>query len=141
MSHRHVPLILIASLSAAFAGSLAQQLRREGNVVYVAHSANGCLRVATSIGPDLVLLDPGMPSRLEKLIKAHPTSADARVLHLTSKRSGSGVDKNLRPPRRESLPLVPPSRGDPPLEGASPGPQPVASNKRQDVSTQPKNAA
>jgi DNA-binding response OmpR family regulator len=83
MTARQVPLILIASTSTSFADSVASQLRREGNVVYVTHSVDGCLRVATSVGPDLVLLDRALPSRLEHLIKAHPTSAGAQILHLS----------------------------------------------------------
>jgi len=83
--HRPVPLILIASMSRQFAESVASQLRREGHVVYVAHTAEGCLRVATSVGPDMVLLDPAMPPRLERLLKAHPISAAAEILHLSEK--------------------------------------------------------
>jgi hypothetical protein len=79
----HVPLIVIGSLSSALADSVAQQLRRNGNVVYVTHSAEGCLRVATSVHADVVLLDPSFPSRVEKLLRAHPFSAGARILHLT----------------------------------------------------------
>ncbi len=90
MPSRHVPLIVIASASAALADSVADQLRREGNVVYVTHSAEGCLRVATSVGPDVILLDPALPNRLERLLKAHPTSACAQVLHL--------ADAAARPP-------------------------------------------
>jgi hypothetical protein len=40
------------------------------------------LRVATSISPDVVLLDPALPPRLERLLHAHPTSSRATVLHL-----------------------------------------------------------
>jgi CheY-like chemotaxis protein len=81
--HRPVPLILVASTAAAVAQGVAAQLRREGNVVYVAHTAEGCLRVATSVGPDVVLLDPSLPPRLERLLKAHPISASAEILHLS----------------------------------------------------------
>jgi hypothetical protein len=52
-------------------------------VVYVTHSAEGCLRVATSVQADVILLDPSFPSRLEKLLRAHPSSKAARILHLT----------------------------------------------------------
>ena len=85
MVDRHVPLVIIASLSAALAETVGSQLRSEGNVVYVTHSADGCLRVATSVRADVVLLDPALPhrGRLEKLLKAHPFSAGAEVLHLT----------------------------------------------------------
>jgi CheY-like chemotaxis protein len=83
MPRRNVPLVLVATVSSAFAESVAAQLRREGNIVYVAHSADGCLRVATSVGPDLVLLDPALPPRLEQLLRAHPISARAEILHLS----------------------------------------------------------
>jgi DNA-binding response OmpR family regulator len=78
-----VPLVVIASSSAALAESVASELRREGSVVYVTHTAEGCLRVATAIAPDVVLLDATFPERVERLLKAHPMLADARVLHLS----------------------------------------------------------
>jgi DNA-binding response OmpR family regulator len=80
---RNVPLIVIASNSTAMAEEVAARLRRAGNVVYVTHSAEGCLRVATSVEPDVVLLDPRLPRRLERLLHAHPSSARAQILHLT----------------------------------------------------------
>ena len=82
----HVPLVVIGIGSHALADladSVAAQLRREGNVVYVTHGAEGCLRVATSVATDVVLLDPALPDRLERLLKAHPLSAHARILHLS----------------------------------------------------------
>ena len=81
--NRTVPLIVIASLSSSFADEVATRLRREGNVVYVTHSAEGCLRVATSVMPDVVLIDPGLPPRLERLLREHPSSAAARIMPLT----------------------------------------------------------
>ena len=83
MPQRRVPLVLVASTASALADGIAAELRREGSVVYVTHTAEGCLRVATSVGPDLVLLDPAMPSRLERLIRAHPACANAQILHLS----------------------------------------------------------
>ena len=80
---RSVPLVVIASESSRRAEEVAARLRRGGNVVYVTHSAEGCLRVATSVMPDVVLLDPTLPPRLERLLRAHPTSAGAQILHLT----------------------------------------------------------
>ena len=54
------------------------------------HSAAGCLRVATSIGPDVVLLDPALrTARVEQLLRAHPVSARAQVLHLDAAALGS----------------------------------------------------
>jgi DNA-binding response OmpR family regulator len=84
MPGREVPLVVIASAADSMADQLATRLRRGGAVVYVTHSAGGCLRVATSVGPDLVLLDPAMPKRLEKLLRAHPTSSRAQVLRLSA---------------------------------------------------------
>jgi hypothetical protein len=79
---RDVLLIVVASASAAVAEGVAARLRHDGSVVYIAHSAEGCLRVATSISPDIVLLDPALPPRLESLLRAHPASARAEILHL-----------------------------------------------------------
>jgi hypothetical protein len=79
---RSVPLIVLASASAVFADDVAARLRRQGNVVYVTHSPEGCLRVATSVAPDMVLIDPAFPPRLEQLLRAHPGTAHAQILHL-----------------------------------------------------------
>ena|SRR5947209_16601567 len=105
MSGRHVPLILVASASSAVAESLAHQLRDDGNVVYVAHSAEGCLRVAVSVGPDVILMDPALVNagRFEALIKAHPMCAATQVLHLS--------DRTARPHFR--LPRATPATAGP----------------------------
>jgi DNA-binding response OmpR family regulator len=79
---RSIPLIVVASTSAVLAENVAANLRRDGSVVYVAHSAEGCLRVATSVGPDMVVLDRALPPRLERLLHAHPASAKARIMHV-----------------------------------------------------------
>ena len=76
MSIRHVPLIVIGSATSALADSVAARLRRDGSVVYVTHSPEGCLRVATSVAPDVVLLDQRFPGRIVKLLKA----PDVRLL-------------------------------------------------------------
>ena len=75
-------VILVASARGNRADEIAGRLRRDGAVVLTAHSFEGCLRVATSVGPDLVVLDSDLPARLEKLLHAHPVSARARVVHL-----------------------------------------------------------
>ena len=79
---RSVPVIVVASARGDTADEVASRLRRDGAVVLTAHSAKGCLRVATSVGPDVVLLDPELPPRVERLLRAHPASARARLLHL-----------------------------------------------------------
>ena len=80
MLRRSVPLVVVASASAAYAEAMAARLRAEGNVVYVTHSAEGCLRVATSVMPDRIVLDPVLPGRLERLLRAHPSSANAQIV-------------------------------------------------------------
>ncbi|HLZ32182.1 MAG TPA: hypothetical protein VKV73_33080 [Chloroflexota bacterium] len=92
--HRDVLLIVVASATAAVAEDVAARLRLDGSVVYVAHSAQGCLRVATSISPDMVILDPALPRRLEVLLRAHPATASAEILHLEPAR----LSRPLRTP-------------------------------------------
>jgi DNA-binding response OmpR family regulator len=76
-------VVLVASARGSTADEIAGRLKREGAVVLTAHSAAGCLRVATSVGPDVIMLDGGLPRQLEKLLRAHPVSARARVIHLS----------------------------------------------------------
>jgi hypothetical protein len=78
-----MPLIVVASAQAATADEITRRLRRGGNVAYATHSLEGCLRVATSVGPDIVLLDPALPDRLEHLLRAHPVSSRAQLLHIS----------------------------------------------------------
>ena len=85
MPRRSVPLIVVASASATLVDDVAARLRLDGSVVYATHSAEGCLRVATSIAPDVILLDPALPQHLEELLRAHPASGRAQILHLDSR--------------------------------------------------------
>jgi CheY-like chemotaxis protein len=80
---RSQKVVLVASNDAALAERIAQQMRSNGSIACTAHSAHGCLRVATAVGPDVVLLDPKMPARLEALLRAHPVSAAAEILRLS----------------------------------------------------------
>ena len=84
MTRRTIPLIVVASAARGLAEHVAARLRQDGCVVYVTNSAAGCLRVATSIGPDVVLLDPALPAGLERLLHAHPVSSPAQILRLTA---------------------------------------------------------
>ncbi len=81
--HRQTPLILVASGDVGTADEVVRRLRRSGSVAYAAHSAEGALRVATSVGPDLVLLDTRLPRRVESLLKAHPRTAGSTIVHLS----------------------------------------------------------
>jgi hypothetical protein len=83
MPKRSVPLIVVASTSTALADDVAVRLRQDGSLVYVTHSLQGCLRVATSVAPDVVLVDPAFSPRLDKLLHAHPTSSRAQILHIS----------------------------------------------------------
>lgn len=84
VKHGSAPLIVIASPGGYAADQIATRLRRDGAVVYATHSFGGCLRVATSVGPDLVLIDPVLPKRLVHLLRAHPVSARARIVELSA---------------------------------------------------------
>ena len=45
----------------------------------VAVGARACLRVATAVGPDMVLLHPLLPRPLISLLRAHRATRDARI--------------------------------------------------------------
>jgi hypothetical protein len=83
MPHDRPLLIVVASASPGVADEVSQRLRDDGATVYSTHSAGGCLRVATTAGPDVVLLDDGLPRRLAGLLRAHPRTAGARQLPLS----------------------------------------------------------
>ena len=76
-------IVLVASAQPERFDPIVDRLRQTGVNAYAAHSAHGCLRVATAIGPDLILLDASLPRRLERLLKAHPVSRHARILRLS----------------------------------------------------------
>lgn len=78
--NRQTPLVVVASQDAATADTLAEQYRRDGAVAYATHSMQGCLRVATAVAPDMVVLDCALPNRLTSLLRAHPACADAKVV-------------------------------------------------------------
>ncbi len=82
---RRIPLIVVASAVPGLAERTVARLRQEGAVAYATHSADGCLRVATSVTPDVILLDPMLEhrTRLMRLLRAHPTSARAHLQPLT----------------------------------------------------------
>ncbi len=77
-------MIVVASEQPGLADAIAARLQHGGAIAYATHSAGGCLRVATSVAADVILLDPKLPARLERLLHAHPTSAHAHVLHLSA---------------------------------------------------------
>jgi len=80
--HAGRPLVLVASADAELTDRLVENVRRSGSVACAARSEAGCLRVATAVGPDVVLLDSRLPSRLEGLLRAHPVSGAANIVRL-----------------------------------------------------------
>jgi len=84
--HRQIPLVVVASDNGAAAEALVAQLRSEGAAAYAAHSAQACLRMATAVEPDYVLLDTALPPRLEQLLRAHPASTSALIVHWSNGR-------------------------------------------------------
>jgi hypothetical protein len=41
------------------------------------------LRVATSVGPDVLLLDAGLASRLRGMLRSHPATAGSIILRVS----------------------------------------------------------
>ena len=54
-------------------------LRGEGATVVITVGDRACLRVATSVAPDAVLLDPRLSRSLLSLLRAHPLSKRAQI--------------------------------------------------------------
>jgi hypothetical protein len=90
-------MIVVASEHPGLADAVAARLQRAGAVAYATHSEGGCLRVATSVSADIILLDPRLPARLEHLLHAHPISARARVLHLRESQLGTRGPARIQP--------------------------------------------
>jgi DNA-binding response OmpR family regulator len=59
---------------------LQLEVRHSGLVACVARSAGGFLRVATAVGPDIVLLDSSMPWNLAEKLRAHPATVRPVVI-------------------------------------------------------------
>jgi hypothetical protein len=94
---RTTPLVLIVALDRAVADSAVERWHAEGAVVVQARHASGCLRVATAIGPDIIILDRRLPPELHALLSAHPVSARARIeLIPVSSQMQAGLEAPLR---------------------------------------------
>jgi hypothetical protein len=76
---REVPLVILGVVERHTAEPLATLLRQEGMVVAVAVGERGCLRVATAVDPDVILIDPRLPRALVSLLRAHPLSRHAHI--------------------------------------------------------------
>jgi hypothetical protein len=80
--HRASPLVVVASSDAELVDRICERMRHAGFVACRARSAAGCLRVATAVAPDIVLLDGGLSRKLEGMLRSHPASATAHIVRL-----------------------------------------------------------
>jgi DNA-binding response OmpR family regulator len=76
------PLALVCTPDADIARQLMSHVSALGMVACVTRSAAGCLRVATAIGPDLLLLDARLPDRLEGMLGSHPATSTTTVIRI-----------------------------------------------------------
>jgi hypothetical protein len=79
MHRRGVPLVVIGTSERAVAEPLAARMCDEGAVVLIAEGDRACLRVATAVSPDVVLLDPRLSRRLVSMLHAHPSLSRAQI--------------------------------------------------------------
>jgi CheY-like chemotaxis protein len=105
MTVRCEPLILVASADPDLVGSVVASLAAAGYCTAVARSAEGCLRVATASGPDLILMDERLSGRGDHLLRAHPISSRARLLRLEPRAlkalctaAAAGLERGVTPP-------------------------------------------
>ncbi len=80
MQERRKPtVVVVLGLDQQQTEAESARLRGQGNVVMRAHDAGGCLRIATAVGPDRIVLDRRVQGRLLRLLKAHPVSSSAKI--------------------------------------------------------------
>jgi hypothetical protein len=77
--NREVPLVVIGASERAAAEPIAAFMRREGAVVLIVEGDGACLRTATALSPDIVLIDPRLSRGLLSLLRAHPFSRHAQI--------------------------------------------------------------
>lgn len=73
------PLVLLAVSEPSGWWYMATILRQEGMRVVLALGERACLRVATAVHPDIILLDPRLPRALLSLLRAHPQARTAQI--------------------------------------------------------------
>jgi hypothetical protein len=78
-AQRNRSLVVVLGLDQAQTEAEATRWRKRGAVVMRAHDPGGCLRIATAVSPDRIVLDRRVPHRLVRLLEAHPISAAARI--------------------------------------------------------------
>jgi endoglucanase len=93
--HRASPLVLVASPDPELMNRTCARIRRTGLAVCCAHSAAGCLRVATAVGPDIVLIDARLPRRLAAMLRTHPATRHAEILQIPASGGGGGPNSSV----------------------------------------------
>jgi len=78
-THREIPLVLLGGTDPVALQLLARTMRQEGMGVAGALGDRACLRVASALRPDIILLDPRLPGALLNLLRAHPLSKSAQI--------------------------------------------------------------
>ena len=78
-SDRRQSVVVVLGLDQRRAHLESARWRDQGAVVLQASDAGGCLRLATSVHPDVIVLDRNVPRRQLGLLKAHPSSARAHI--------------------------------------------------------------
>jgi DNA-binding IclR family transcriptional regulator len=81
-TRRNRPLVLVLGADPSPAACIVNFWRDQGAVVVHVRDDAGCLRVATAVGPDVIVLANTASGRLLKLLAAHPVSARARIERL-----------------------------------------------------------
>jgi hypothetical protein len=79
---RDQALVLVAGSDLELVDRVAEMVRSTGAATCKASSAAGCLRVATAVGPDVVLLDARFSPKVERLLRAHPATARSNIVRL-----------------------------------------------------------
>jgi len=78
----HRVVVIVVGPDPTRARRLMTAFRERGMVTYRARTTKGCLRVATSVQPDLIVVEPKFPDRFARLLRCHPASASARLVRM-----------------------------------------------------------
>jgi hypothetical protein len=95
-SNRAVPLVLLGVSDPSAWPAAAATLRQEGMAVAFALGDRACLRVATAVHPDIILLDPRLPRTLLSLLRAHPLAKTAHISWSQALGGSTGVLVKVR---------------------------------------------
>jgi DNA-binding response OmpR family regulator len=90
-SRREVPLVMLGGTDPQAVKTVARVMQQEGMGVAGALGDKACLRVASALAPDIILLDPRLPRALLSLLRAHPMSRSAQISWCHALGSPAGV--------------------------------------------------